>query len=86
MGIRCKDFFSTNLNAKPYMTPQDYQTYQKVAHKALDWVEEKDITVINIETLVMPFSQHPESNEEPETGDRASVPIIQFIRVWYQSS
>lgn len=87
MAIAFKDFFPTNIEGAALLADDQYHAYLAAARRATEWVEEKDIEVVNIETLTLPKFFHPETKaKSPDASDISPHAVFQFVRVWYHAS
>ena len=71
--IAFKDFVPQRLRKQGFIKPPQYETLQDAVTAAGTWVREYEVTVINIETVVLP-------------GRAAYVELFQFVRVWYHAN
>ena len=71
-----KSFFSVKL-----------QSFQEAVGAANEWIEDSNIDVVNIETVVLPEIWREEGTTDTNlttSGDMMNT-WYQFIRVWYRS-
>lgn len=88
-----RDGFWQSLAAafSPQVTASNAPLLDKVVADVNAWVMEADITVVNIETVVVPTILPSTANtmltsEVWEVGGVETVPAFQFIRVWYRDN
>ncbi|HTL52668.1 MAG TPA: hypothetical protein VL860_08855, partial [Planctomycetota bacterium] len=80
MAIAFKDFFPSAVESSELADGQ-YHAYLAAARRATEWVEEKDVQVVNIETLTLPNFYHPETKtKSPAESDKSPHAVFQFVR------
>lgn len=87
MKLMFRDFVPNQLTPPGLFREGDFGTLEDCLQAANQWVEESNIKLINIETVVLPniWSQFEEGSTDVSlgTGDTVSR-WHQFIRCWYQ--
>ena len=89
-----KDFVPKRLRKQGFIKPPLYETLQDAVSAAGAWVREQEVTVINIETVVLPVlwdSGVPQTgvasfNRIYSTGQAAYTEQFQIVRVWYEAN
>lgn len=85
-----RDFVPEMLAAPKLFKAGDYETLDAALAAANQWIEEDDIRVLNIETVVLPniWSRFEEGTQDVALGTSGEMPSHwhQFIRVWYQTT
>ncbi len=92
--IAYKDFVPQRLRKQGFIKPPLYETFQQAVSAAGAWVREQEVTVINIETVVLPglWSKDAPQSDAPtlttlySTGQAAYTGLFQFVRVWYHAN
>jgi len=87
--IEFKDFTPRQLSKGGFLSAAQYESFEHAVKEAGSWVDSEQVTVINIETVVLPnmHSPHEEGSTDAElrqSGDFVTA-WSQFIRVWYQA-
>jgi len=90
--IAFKDFVPKQLRKQGFIKPPVYETFQEAVTATGVWLREQEVTVINIETVVLPglwSKDVPQSNvaklTDISTSAYSSRELYQFVRVWYQA-
>lgn len=86
--IQFKDFAIKTINKSPIRAPQ-FEPLEETMTRVNAWIEENEVTVLNIETLIMPNIFR---GKEQRTSTRGSYVQssenftwwYQIFRVWYQ--
>lgn len=86
MAITFKDFFPNPVEGEPLEPDYMYHAYLAAAQQATEWVEEKDVQVVNIETLTLPNFFHPQTKAKASGANLLPHAVFQFVRVWYYAS
>ena len=92
--IAYKDFVPQRLRKQGFIKPPLYETFQEAVTAAGTWVREQEVTVINIETVVLtgvwntdaPQTDIANPNILYSSGQAAYGGLFQFVRVWYRSN
>ena len=87
MSIAFQDFVPTFTKARSFLAAPDFEPLEQTLSRANAWIAEEGVTVINVETVVLPnmHSARESGSEDPDiviSGERSSR-WYQFIRVWY---
>ncbi len=93
MNIRFRDFAPDWKHKVLGLAIGGRQTMDAVLETVNAWVAEKDIDVVNVETLILPKS----AAENPEKGTHDDIRYnvgmfelaaerLQVVRVWYRSA
>ena len=63
----------------------EYESFDAALAAAHAWVEENQVRVINVETVVLPnlWSPYEEGSRDPAIIANDGATFHQFIRVWY---
>lgn len=86
MSIRFHTF-TPKVLVRSVLKPNEYQTFPELVAEASEWIEQNKISVINIETLVVPtrIEQPPAPDFQGIWLDGESTSwLYQLIRVWYR--
>lgn len=87
MGIRFKDFRPEETSPGGLLTQPAYESLKETVAAANEWIGEKGIRVLNVETVVLPNLALRESTHEPRMMVVTDhVAWYQIIRVWYEVS
>ena len=92
--IAYEDFVPQRLRKQGFIKPPLYETFQHAVTAAGAWVREQEVTVINIETVVLPGLWNKDApqtgsasfNRIYSTGQTAYTEQFQFVRVWYYAN
>lgn len=87
--IAFKDFAPEQRAKAGFFRTAQYESFEAAVHEAGRWIEGENVTVINIETVVLPnmHSPHEDGSTDPELGQSSDFATAwnQFVRVWYQA-
>ena len=85
MAIRFKDFFPEILSQGFFSN--EYATLQETVDRANDWIDRKEVRVLNVETVVLPNIGNDGKTAEVaiRTSGEMSSYWYQVVRVWYTS-
>ena len=82
-----RDFVPREISASGFLRPGEYESFDHAVAAANDWLEEAGVTLLKIETVVLP---NIHSRWEEGTGDAAirtsgdsPSQWHQFLRCWY---
>ena len=85
--IAFQDFVPAQTQPPGFFTSGQYALIDQAVQAANDWIRQKGVTLLNVETIVLPNMNN--SGEEGTgdamvrtAGDMASY-WYQFVRVWY---
>ena len=78
--IEFQDFFPQVIKQGGLFGEDEYQNFNNLLSQANQWITEKQIKVINIETVVL---REQDSNNARFVAEEPYC--YQFIRVWYES-
>ena len=83
--IAYKDFVPQITKSGGFFTSTEFQDLIEPVVDANDWIEANNISVINVETVVLPNMHNEEGSEDVSirTSGEMSAHWYQFIRVWY---
>ena len=86
--IQFADFVPVELEKAGFFQRSIREQLSDCLQRANDWIAENHITVVTIETVVLPNIYHPGEEGSTDTelytsGDMSSQ-WYQFIRVWYR--
>lgn len=83
MAIGYKDFLPAVLKSGLFST--EHETLPLAVARANEWIRESGVTVINVETVVLPNVREVE--DASQVGIRTSGELssywFQIVRVWY---
>jgi hypothetical protein len=86
--MRYQDFVPQMTAPGGFLTPAEYESFDRALEAANAWIKENDLRVMNIETVVLPNIWSPQEQGSGDTSLRTSGDFLsnwhQFIRVWYQ--
>ncbi len=87
--IAFKDFAPEQRSKAGFLRAAQYASFEVAVREAGQWIERENVTIINIETVVLPnmHSPHEEGSTDPELGQSGDFATAwnQFVRVWYQA-
>lgn len=87
--IKFKDFAPRQLSKGGFLSTAKYDSFEEAVKEAALWVNSTNVTVINIETVVLPnmYSPHEEGSTDAELRQNSDFLTAwnQFVRVWYQA-
>ncbi len=87
--IAFKDFVPKMITEPRLFKAGVYESFDDALNAANDWIDESAITVINVETVVLPniWSRFEEGPTDVALGTSGEMPSHwhQFIRCWYRS-
>jgi hypothetical protein len=85
MAIAFKDFFP-QVTRSGFLS-SDYESFTQVVERANAWMMASSVTVVNIETVVLPNVNTAEEAQQTNirTSGEMSSYWRQFIRVWYEA-
>jgi hypothetical protein len=87
--LQFRDFVPKMLAAPKLFKAGDYETLGGALAAANQWIEEDNVRLLNIETVVLPniWSRYEEGTTDVALGTSGEMPSHwhQFIRVWYQT-
>ena len=74
-----KDFFPQTIEQKGFFAEDKYENFSSLLSQVNQWLSEKQVKLINIETVVL------RDIDDEKTRFLAEEPFFyQFIRVWYE--
>jgi hypothetical protein len=86
--IACKDFVPKMLSAGGIFSSSEFEDFAAALKAANQWITDKQIDVVNIETVVLPnvWSAREKGPRDPELRipPNTTADWNQFIRVWYR--
>jgi len=86
--IQFRDFVPKMISEPGLFKLGEYESLDDALAAANQWIQEDDIHVINIETVVLPniWSRWEEGSEDVALGSSGEMKSHwhQFIRCWYQ--
>jgi hypothetical protein len=85
MAIMFRDFIPQIQSKKLFGTLRDYEDPREIVTRINRWIEQEQITVLSVETLLMPKMPSADAENVPTLLETYSeVPkSYQAIRVWY---
>ncbi len=86
--ISYKDFAPKQVNRSGFLRQAEYETFDEAVEAAGAWIEQGAVTVINVETVVLPniWGQFEEGTEDVALATAEGYAVWhQFVRVWYKS-
>lgn len=87
MSIAFQDFTPTRERTGGVLQPPDYEPLAQLVERASAWIDAQGVTVINIETVVLPnlHSAREEGSTDAELiAQGQTTRWNQFVRVWYR--
>ena len=82
MIIRYKDFSPSAVEHKVFST--EYESFSEVVAHANEWIRDSGVTVLNVETVVLPNLQEIKDKSQVVTIMKHSGSyMFQVVRVWY---
>ncbi len=86
--LRFKDFVPKMLSSPRLFKAGDYESFEAALEAVNSWIEEQQIKVVHIETVVLPniWSKWEEGTTDVALGTSGEMPSHwhQFIRCWYE--
>jgi hypothetical protein len=93
--INCKDFAPRITKRGPFGGPSEYEFFSEVVSTVNQWIEDRMIQVINVETVVLPDRIEGTSDDVygltvnngfyPVTISQGlTINCFQCVRVWYK--
>ena len=83
-----KDFVPAIIQQGGLFKPPEFASLQAALAEANEWIQREKISVLNIETVVLPniHDKEEEGSEDVELSDSGEYVTTwhQFIRVWYE--
>lgn len=87
--ILYKDFVPKQISAPSLFKDGEHENFDDAVKAANQWLEESDVTLISLETVVLPniWSRWEEGSGDASIGTSADSPSRwhQFLRCWYQT-
>jgi hypothetical protein len=87
--LRHEDFVPKMVKAQKFLSPAEYESFDAALEDANRWIQENNIRVVNVETVVLPniWSRYEEGSGDTSLGTSGESPSFwhQFIRVWYEA-
>jgi hypothetical protein len=65
---------------------QKTSTLDEVVAEANSWIEESRVSVVNIETLILPWSGNNNQAIGPYFRVGEAMQMLQTVRVWYRAT
>jgi len=65
---------------------QKATTLDEVVAEANAWIAENKVTVLNIETLIMPWTGNNTRTVGSHFGYAEGMQVLQTVRVWYRAT
>ncbi len=88
--ISFRDFAPRQVAPAALFKQASYESLDEALADANDWIARKGVTVLNVETVVLPNlnSSSAEGTEDPNVVTNAEFLMTwnQFIRVWYNKT
>jgi len=82
MIIHYKDFSPSAVEHKVFST--EYESFSEVVALANEWIRDSGVTVLNVETVVLPNLQEIKDTSQVVTIMKHSGSyMFQVVRVWY---
>lgn len=86
--LQFQDFVPRMTMPPAFLRGAEYETFDEAVQAANRWIDENQIRVINIETVVLPniWSRYEEGSTDSELGTSGESPSHwhQFVRIWYR--
>jgi hypothetical protein len=86
--LRYHDFVPQLTKPAAFMSPAEYESFDKALVAANQWIKENDLKVVHVETVVLPniWSRFEDGSRDASLGTSGESPSHwhQFIRVWYE--
>ncbi len=86
--LKYKDFVPKMLSEPGIFKAGDYETFDEAVTAANQWIAASNVSLINIETVVLPniWSRWEEGSNDASLGTSSESPSRwhQFLRCWYQ--
>jgi len=86
--LKYKDFVPRMLSEPGIFKAGDYETFDEAVTAANQWIAASNVSLINIETVVLPniWSRWEEGSNDASLGTSSESPSRwhQFLRCWYQ--
>lgn len=86
--LRYKDFVPKQIEAPGFLKEGAHENFDHAVEEANRWLKENSVTVISIETVVLPniWSKWEEGSVDASLGTSSDAPSRwhQFLRCWYR--
>jgi hypothetical protein len=86
--LRYHDFVPQLTKPAAFLSPAEYESFDKALVAANLWIKENDLKVVHVETVVLPniWSRFEDGSRDASLGTSGESPSHwhQFIRVWYE--
>jgi len=84
MTLQYKDFSPSAVEHKVFST--EYESFSEVVALANEWIRDSGVTVLNVETVVLPNLQEAKNTAQVmKTTGQSGCCLFQVLRVWYDS-
>jgi hypothetical protein len=84
MTLQYKDFSPPAVEHKVFST--EYESFSEVVALANEWIRDSGVTVLNVETVVLPNLQEAKNTAQVmKTTGQSGCYLFQVLRVWYDS-
>jgi hypothetical protein len=87
--LRYQDFVPRMVESAGFLKPAQFETFDAAVEAAGRWIEENQIEVVTLETVVLPNIWHPYEEGSSDPSLRASGEMSstwhQFLRCWYRT-
>jgi hypothetical protein len=86
--LRYHDFVPQQTKEWGFLSPAEYESFDRALAAANKWIKENEIRVVTVETVVLPniHGRFEEGSADPALAVPDGTFNIwhQFIRVWYE--
>lgn len=82
MTLEYKNFSPPAVENKVFST--EYESFSEVVAHANDWIRDSGVTVLNVETVVLPnLRDAKDTSQVMKTIGQSGCYLFQVVRVWY---
>jgi hypothetical protein len=82
MILQYKDFSPSAVEHKVFST--EYESFSEVVALANEWIRDSGVTVLNVETVVLPNLQEAKNTAQVmKTTGQSGCYLFQVLRVWH---
>jgi hypothetical protein len=85
-----KDFVPRMIQGEGFFSEAEFESFESAVQAASQWARSKGVTVLNIETVVLPniWDEDESGPRDPSlsASGKHHTQWHQFVRVWYHTS
>lgn len=87
--IAFRDFVPKVTDPGGFFKSTEFETFEAAVAAANEWLQQKPVKIINVETVVLPEIWNPSEEGTRDAALRTSGEMSsywhQFVRVWYET-